>query len=205
MNVPVYSDFLQSTGGDGFDPQCDLLLGQSERLAQQSTLSLRTLSAFQRVLLVIDGTVTKFLEAYALEPIEIVRISQISRPLPADHDWLQAPKGTTVFARQVLLRGRYTATVYAYASSLIVRDRLQEVVQQDLEVDGKGLGHILRESRLETYREVVWYDWEDLDDLPDAFRQLTKDAFLSRTYRVIGGGQPLMLIHEKFPSSITGE
>jgi chorismate-pyruvate lyase len=86
-----------------------------------------------------------------------------------------------------------------------VRDRLQEVVQQDLEVAGKGLGHILRASRLETYREVVWYDWEDLDDLPEAFRQLTKDAFLSRTYRVIGGGQPLMLIHEKFPSSITGE
>jgi Ca2+-transporting ATPase len=74
----------------------------------------------------------------------------------------------------------------------------------DLEVDGKGLGHIMNDSRMETYREIMWYGREHIDHLPEAFRPLTIDGFISRTYRVIAGGQPIMLIHEKFPSHING-
>jgi len=204
-STPPHGQFLMALEDDGFDLQGDLLVEQLINPAQQAELDLRTLSPFQRSLLIIDGTVTKFLEAYTLEPIEIVRLSQISRTLPADHDGLQVSKGTTVLARQVLLRGRYTATIYAYAVSLIVPDRVQEATRQDLEVDGKGLGHIMRDGRMETYREVMWYGREHIHDLPEAFRLLSKDEFISRTYRVIVSGQPIMLIHEKFPSSINGE
>jgi chorismate-pyruvate lyase len=191
-------------GEDRFDPQGDLLVEQLFIPTQQVGISLRSLSPFQRALLAIDGTVTKFLEAYTLEPIEIVRLSQVRRSLPADHHLLQASRGTRVLARQVLLRGRYTATVYAYAASLIVADRVRESVQQYLEADGKGLGHIICDSRMETYREIVWYGREHIHNLPEAFRFLTVDEFISRTYRVIAGGQPIMLIHEKFPNHING-
>ena len=204
MNAPAHGEFLMAIGDDGFDPQGDLLVEQLFKPAQQVELSLRSLSPFQRALLVIDGTVTTFLEAYTLEPIEIVRLSQIRQSLSTDHHLLQLSSGATVFVRQVLLRGRYTATVYAYAASLIVPDRVQEIVQQDLEVDGKGLGHIMRDSRMETYREIVWYGREHTHNLPEAFRFLTTDEFISRTYRVIASGQPIMLIHEKFPSHLTG-
>lgn len=189
---------------NGCDPQNNVLVEQLFRPAPQVDLSLRSLSPFQRVLLVIDGTVTTFLEMHTLEPIEIVRLSQVSYILPEDHQLLQAPQGTTVLVRQVLLRGRYTATVYAYAPSLIVPERVQQVVQQDLAVDGKGLGHIMRDSRLETYRDIVWYGREHIPTMPEAIRLLTTDEFISRTYRVIAGGRPIMLIHEKFPSHITG-
>ena len=204
LSTPTYSEFLIAMGDEGFDPQGDVLMEQLCKPVPQVGLSLRSLSPFQRALLVIDGTVTKFLEAYTLEPIEIVRLSQVNRSLLVDHHWLQLSRGATVVARQVLLRGRYTATVYAYAASLIVPDRVQEIVQHDLEVDGKGLGHIMRDSRMETYREIVWYGREHIHHLPEAFRLLTTDEFLSRTYRVIAGGQPIMLIHEKFPSHING-
>lgn len=204
LSTPTYSEFLFTTGEDDFDPHYELLMEQLCKPAPQAGLSLRSLSPFQRALLVIDGTVTKFLEAYTLEPIEIVRLCQMSRSLPDEHQWLQLPQGATVFARQVLLRGRYTSTVYAYASSFIVPDRVQAVVQRDLEVDGKGLGHILRDSRLETYREIVWYGREPIHELPEAFRHLTPEEFLSRTYRVIAGGKPIMLIHEKFPGHLVG-
>jgi len=204
MSAPVHGKFLTTIEEDGFDPQGDLLVEQLFIPTQHIGVSLRSLSPFQRTLLVIDGTVTKFLEVYTLEPIEIVRLSQVRRPLPADHHLLQASRGTTILARQVLLRGRYTATIYAYAASLIVPDRVQEIVQQDLEIDGKGLGHIMNDNRLETYREIVWYGREPIDTLPAAFRPLTRDEFISRTYRVIAGGQPIMLIHEKFPSHING-
>lgn len=191
-------------GEYGGDPQSDVLVEQLFRPAPPVDLSLRSVSAFQRSLLVIDGTVTTFLETYTLEPIEIVRLSQVTYTLVADHPLLEAPRGTTVFVRQVLLRGRYTATVYAYAPSLIVPDRIAKLVQHELEVDGKGLGHILRDSRMETYRDIVWYGREHLPTMPEAIRLLTTDEFISRTYRVIAGGQPIMLIHEKFPSHITG-
>jgi len=188
----------------GYDPQSYALVEQLFRPAPQVDLSLRSLSPFQRSLLVIDGTVTTFLETYTLEPIEIVRLSQITYTLPEDHELLQVSQGTRIFVRQVLLRGRYTATVYAYAPSLIVPDRIEKIVQQDLHVDGKGLGHIMRDSRMETYRDIVWYGREHIPNIPEAIRLLTTDEFISRTYRVIAGGQPIMLIHEKFPSHITG-
>lgn len=186
-------------GDDWFDPMKDLFIAQAAKPAHVSEVNLRTMTPFQRALLVIDGTVTKFIEAYTMDPIEVIRLSQEQRRLSADHTWLEAPKGTVVVARQVLLRGRYSYTLYAYAVSLIVPERLGDDVKQSLEIDGEGLGRILLNSRLETRREVLWYGREHASELPDAVRHKTNTEFLSRMYRIIAGGRPIMLINEKFP------
>ena len=91
---------------DGFDPFRNLFVAQLARPAQLVEINLRTLSPFQRALLVIDGTVTKFIEAYMMEPVEIRRLSQVQRSLLNDHDWLEARQGTNVVAREVMLIGR---------------------------------------------------------------------------------------------------
>lgn len=186
----------------GFDPFGDLCVAQKAKPAHLSEINLRVLTPFQRALLVIDGNVTKFIEAYELEPVEIIRLAQERRTLPVDHPWLEAPQGTPVIARQVVLRGSYTYVLYVYAASLIVPDRLSSDLQRLLEVEGEGLGRILLNYRLETYREVLWYGKEHIDELPEAIRHLSGLEFITRTYRIIAGGQPIMLINEKFPSSI---
>jgi chorismate-pyruvate lyase len=53
---------------------------------------------------------------------------------------------------------------------------------------------------METYREVLWYGKEQVEELPLPVHNLTQGEFISRTYRIIAGGQPIMLINEKFPA-----
>jgi chorismate-pyruvate lyase len=182
-----------------FNPMSDLFVAQFAKPAQVAEINLRALTPYQRALLVIDGTVTKFIEAYTMEPVDIIRLGQAVRPLTDDHAWLDAPKGVAVIARHVLEQGRYSQTPYAYAVSLIVPERIPETVAQGLEVDGGSLGRLLLGGQLETRREVLWYGKERLTDVPDAIRHLAGQECISRTYRIIAGGRPLMLINEKFP------
>ena len=119
-----------------------------------------------------------------------------------DHHWLEASAGTRVLAREVLLRGKYSATVYAYAVSLLILDRLPERVIQDLDVEPAGLGRILLNSQLENRRDILWYGRECVETLPDPIAAETGQDFLSRTYRIVVGDRPIMLINEKFPTSM---
>ncbi len=184
---------------DDFDPMSDLFMAQFEKPAQLGDINLRVLSPFQRALLVIDGTVTKFIEAYTMEPIEIIRLAQSTQPMSIDNIWLDTCKGTDVIVRQVILRGKYSGTLYAYAVSLIVPNRLPDQVKRGLDIDGEGLGRILLGGRMETRRDVLWYGRENLKELPEAIQHLTDGEFISRTYRIFAGGQPIMLINERFP------
>jgi chorismate-pyruvate lyase len=89
--------------------------------------------------------------------------------------------------------------LYAYAASLVVPDRLGEAENEKLEVEDEGLGRILNQNRLETYRDILWYGKEHLSSLPAAIGNFVGQEFISRTYRIIARGKPLMFINEKFP------
>lgn len=182
-----------------FDPFADLLSAQSSRPLDLQPVNLHSLTPFQRALLSIDGTVTKFIEAYMLEPIESVLLTQQTQPLRTDHLWLALPAQSEVIARQVLLRGRYSATVYAYAVSLLAPDRLPKTLLRDLAVEPAGIGRVLLNSQIENRREFLWYGSEQIAHLPEAIERFTGYAFISRTYRIISEGRPVMVINEKFP------
>lgn len=182
-----------------FDLLQDLFVAQSSRPDHLDEVNLRTLSPFQRALLVIDGTVTKFIEAYTLQAIEVVLLTQETRVLPIDHAWLAASQGTEVIARQVLLHGKYNDIIYAHAASLIVPDRLPGEFISNLVPNRKGLGRLLQNNLMETYREILWYGRERPKRLPDGLRHLEGIEFLSRTYRIISNQQPVMVINERFP------
>jgi len=188
------------TTHEPFDPLSDLFVAQFAKPAQLGGVNLRALTPFHRALLVIDGTVTKFIEAYTMEPVETIRIGQERRRLSADQPWLEAAAGIEVLARTVYLKGRYSGTVHAYAVSLVVPERLPDPVRALLQDENGSLGRILLDHRLETRRDVLWYGREPLQDLPDAIRHLVGREVISRTYRIILGGQPVMLINEKFPA-----
>jgi chorismate-pyruvate lyase len=191
--------FAARDEGIGFNPLDDLCLTQDAKPRHLQPINWRKLTPFQRTLLVIDGTVTKFLEAYMLEPIEVTVLRQEAQPLVADHAWLEATAGTSVIMRQVLLQGRYSGVVYTYAVSLLVTDRLPADLLSKLAIEPSGLGRALLNSQLENRREVLWYGYERIVDLPEMIGNLIGMNFLSRTYRIIAHQQPIMLINEKFP------
>lgn len=189
--------------GVGFNPLSDLLVAQVDRPPQLQDANLRALTPYQRALLSIDGTVTKFIEAYTMEPVVVSLIEQDTHSLEVDHPWLEIASGTTVISRQVLLQGKYSQTLYAYAVSLLVHDQLPEIVREDLKDHPGGIGRVLIKNKLETRREVLWYGREQIDDLPEPVCSLTDGRFVSRTYRIICQGNPFMLINEKFPVSVS--
>jgi len=194
--------YRASVAGGGFDPLSDLLVAQIEKPVHLIEANLRTLTPYQRALLSIDGTVTKFIEAYRMEPVDVVLIDQDVHSLEAAHPWLEIGEGTPVISRQVLLQGKYSRTLYAYAVSLLVHDQLPEAVREDLKDHPGGIGRVLIKNRLETRREVLWYGREHIENLPEPVCHLTDGRFLSRTYRIICKGNPFMLINEKFPMSL---
>jgi chorismate-pyruvate lyase len=191
--------YVNSNEQSVFDPFADLLMAQTSRPRDLQPVDLRTLTPFQRALVSIDGTVTRFIEAYMLEPVESVLLTQQAQPLLADHPWLDLPAGSEVITRQVLLRGRYSAMVYAYAVSLLAPQRLPASLLRDLAIEPAGIGRVLVNSQVENRREILWYGREQLAHLPETIEQYTGNDFISRTYRILVNGQPIMLISEKFP------
>jgi len=188
---------IPTDSASGFDPLTDLFVAQFARPPDLTPVNLRTLSPYQRALLATDGTVTKFLEAITMQPIEVVIISQQIRRLAESHDWLGVEAETPVIAREVVLRGRHDRTLHAFAASLLVIDRLTDTVKGALADNPGGLGRILLDSKLETRREVLWYGRQRADQ--HRANELAGRELLSRTYRIISGGLPLMLINEQFP------
>ena len=179
----------------------DLFIAQHEKPADLEGINLSRLTPFQRALLVTDGTVTRFLEAYTLSPVKIVLLKQEMQTLPAYHEWLSAKKGTEVIRRQVSLQtlnctGR-PPTIHTYATSLIILSRTPIVITQGLELKSDGLGTLLQRSGLETRRDLLWCGVDRPKDLPENLAHLDETPFLTRTYRIVTDGQPIMLINAR--------
>jgi chorismate-pyruvate lyase len=183
----------------GVDPLNELARAQFAKPVALGAVNLRALSPFQRALLVIDGTVTKFLEAYTLEPVEVSRIAQTEVTLAAPDQWLEAPAGMVVGVRQVRITGKYSRVLYVYALSLVALPRLPEDVRRRLTVEGEGIGRVLADAAIEHRRDVLWYGREHASDLPLELGIGPDCEFITRTYRIIASGHPIAVINEKFP------
>ena len=183
----------------GFDPATSVFIAQQACPAEFGAVDLHALSPFQRGLLVTDGTVTKFIEAYVLEPVEVLRLAQRELSLAAADRWLDLDRGAPVIHRRVMLRGRNTSRFFVWADSLIAAERLAPAMRGALERESGGLGRILVDTGAETRREGLWYGREHRADPPREVAAAWQGDFLTRSYRVIAGGRPLMLITERFP------
>lgn len=182
-----------------FDPTNEVFVAQFAAPAGLQPINMRALTPRQRALMVIDGTVTKFLEAYTMEPIEVRRLGQAEQTLASAQDWLDVPAGETVLARHVMLVGRYSHTFHAYAVSLTVPEAIPVDIKAAMQVDGGSVGRILISSQVESRREILWYGKEQVRDLPPEVARVSDGEFLTRGYRIVMGGRPIILIIERFP------
>jgi chorismate-pyruvate lyase len=159
------------------------------------------LSTFQRIMLTTDGTLTEIMEAYLLEKIQVAKLSQEFITLEKGIIPLNLRKGSTVIERKILLQGKVSGTNFVYAESIIVPERFDKKVQEELEKSKKPIGQLWLEYKIETFREIIASGKEPADEVADYFH-ISKDQFvLFRTYLVFVNKKPIMMITEKFPES----
>lgn len=152
---------------------------------------------FQRMLLGTDGTVTHILEAYADEPVEVVKLLQeFDTANDADVDLLLA--GDKVLRRRVLLRGRRSMRPLLYAEAVVVVERVDPAFLEGLLATDKPIGVLLAESRTETFREILRVGLEPAGACAPYLAIEASAEVFSRTYRVVARSQPMILITERF-------
>jgi chorismate-pyruvate lyase len=182
-----------------YDPLRGFLVKEMAGLMPFNDIEFQEMDPFLRVLLVTDGTVTKFLEAYLWEPISVERCLQEETCLKQDEPLLGVKKGESAILRRILLRGVRTGQVYTYAESLIRLQLLEPEIQEDLLEGRLGIGELLRDRRLETYREILEFGREKAgEELAVYFKIKCGDPVYYRRYRITIKGQPVILITEKF-------
>ena len=170
--------------------------GYLEADDQSTTLSLQRLPAFLRVLLTTDGTVTKSLESYFWEPVKVKNCGQQYLTLATAAPVINRQVGDRVLRRTVQLVGEKSGTCYATAVSLICAELLTDGLRASLEGGRVGVGELLRECGLETYREIVAIGEGG------AAEPLADDESIWRTYRIVMEHQPFIQITEFFPRPI---
>lgn len=146
------------------------------------------LPPFVRVLLSTDGTVTKTLEAYFWEPVDVTLCRQGEAPRVEIGEAFGAelPAAEKVWLREVALIGAQSGQHYVSASSLIRSKLLPEPLRQGLERGDLGIGGVIRELGLETYRKVVAVGCDE------------GATMAWRVYRLYYQGQVVMSIREDF-------
>ena len=166
----------------------------------QGTIAMASVPPFLRTLLVTDGTVTKSLEAYYWEPVQVDAVSNALVSAGSDIDWLDVRAGEEVLARSVLLRGNHSKTLYASAFSIIRLSLIPDELKAKLLRGELGIGELIRECGLESYRELL--EFGQATDMSLFGGPETNQDCLFRTYRITIAHQPAMLISECFPLSV---
>jgi chorismate-pyruvate lyase len=157
--------------------------------SQQQRIDMRALPSILRVLLVTDGTVTKTLEAYYWEPISVTEVDQHEVILAEDNEKLSASKGETLLKRSIKLMGENSGQCYAKADSLIRLQQLPKTIREKLISGEIGIGELLRESGLETYRKLI-----------DIGEKETNTIY--RSYQIIIDHMPAILVTEYFSTAV---
>lgn len=163
----------------------------------RSTISLATLPPFLRTLMVTDGTVTKSLEAYYWEPVHIEDVIIRETRAEAAIEWLDVHPGESLIVRSVQLRGALSRRLYASAFSIIRTAPLPKGLHGRLLSGEIGIGELIREVGLETYRELL--EFGATQDMT-LFGGRTPDVeCVYRSYRIVVDHRPAILVSECFP------
>jgi chorismate-pyruvate lyase len=148
--------------------------------------------------------VTESLKAYFGEPIDVKVLEHAEVMSDRNYPALNVAAGDQILKRGVTLRGQLSDTIYAYATSVIVISGVPSEIRRELTEERKGIGELLRESRLETYRELLsmrriragqWASCLELDE---------GASVVARTYLIYHGQRPVIEIEEFFPVSRYG-
>ncbi len=155
----------------------------------------------QRVLLTTDGSVGRILENYAGEAIDAIKLDQFRDPAGDPCYALDLAADEERLTRRVLLRGSQSGSTFLYAETLIALDKLHPFVRSGLLSTAEPIGRLLTTARLETFRDILSSGRVPAEAIAQHFGIAEDDELFVRTYRIICGGRPIMLITEMFPTT----
>lgn len=162
-------------------------------------MNIGDLGLVPRILFATDGTITHILEAYAGEPVDLVRLTSTVVEDASRWQDLGADHGERALERLSLMRGRHSERVFVHAVSVVLLDRLPEGVGEELVTKGTGLLALLTRRRIGTFRETI-SDWQGEDgEIAACFGIGASEVLVARTYEVVMGGRPVAWATETFP------
>lgn len=150
----------------------------------------------RRAVLATDGTVTNLIESL-LERVVIEKLGAepMVAPLAA---WPELAAGTAVLHRTVLIRGAESRRIFLHAESLLVLECLDPVIREELLATDKPIGKLIREHKLESYRELLGSVSEPAGPRAPVLGVEATEPLIARTYRIHIGGRPAIQITERF-------
>jgi chorismate-pyruvate lyase len=172
-------------------------------LLNVGSIDLSTLHSFCRVLLTTDGTLTEILEAYFLERIQLVKVSEVLLSTAHSIPILDVRPGDEIIERKILLQGAHSKINYVYAESTIVVNEIAIELRHDLLHSKTSIGRLWIEHKMETFKEMVDVCRENAGTTARFFGVDFETPILSRTYRVFSNRKPVIMITEKFPEHFT--
>jgi beta-ribofuranosylaminobenzene 5'-phosphate synthase len=159
------------------------------------------LSPVQKMLLGTDGSVTCLLEVVTGSPVEIETLVQ--KVVSADETVsreLEVELGDEVNYRVVKLKNSVSGETLIHATSFTPLKRLEDRFRSDLMRADIPIGTILKKHRIESRRDLLRVRaLKDAGEMNGIFNVFSKEPMLSRDYKIIRHGQPLMAITETFP------
>jgi chorismate-pyruvate lyase len=153
------------------------------------------LSPLQRALMAADGTLSTLIEAYTGDTLSIRKLED-----PASGHQptlLELGDGEDAQTRAVMISGARLGPVL-HAVTTLVPCRLNHTVRESLGRTETAIGKLFRAHRYETFREVLDVRTEPALQLAALLGVNPDSQLLVRTYRIFGGGRPLMAITERF-------
>ena len=165
---------------------------------QDNFFDIGTLPPFLRTILTSDGTVTKSLEAFFWEPVDVELISQQDKRA-FDIPFEDMLDDENILQRRVKIIGRNSKRCYLAATSYIRLDWLPNKVKDNLFNKSMSIGRSLRENNIATSRQIVAIQSNFKDDSVDEER---RKSCVERYYRVMMGNICLMVIKESYPIAV---
>lgn len=162
----------------------------------------KSLSLFQKTLLLTDGTVTDLLRLYTAENIVVKKLNH-QFTLSGNTEEFLCPLETPILNRKILLRTKLKN--YIYADSTLIFENLSRSTQYELLETDRPIGLLWKNERLETYREITDIRCEYTGELATHFDVHPDTLLLSRTYIIHNIQKELGMITEKFPITLFTE
>lgn len=163
------------------------------------TLELSTLPAFLRTLMVMDGTVTKALSAWFWESVKVQPLHNQIEILTIPMKGMKVQSGDAVLKREVTLRGANSNQLFACARSVVSLKHLPSEIAVSLEKGEMGIGELLRENGVETYRDIFNINYLPNKSDEDSLLLELSGEIVSRSYRIRVNGKPAIIVTEFFP------
>jgi chorismate lyase len=160
---------------------------------------IRKLNRDLRILIASNGTLTRILGIVANDEIIVQIIEQQVHGMASRIPGLEQLPSGRVLQRRILLNGRSSGRAFVAAESLIAVDLLPPAITTSLTTTERPIGEVIEASCLETFKDAakVWIG-QPPGWLALAGYQNPEPRIVARQYRIICGGQPVIIITEYF-------